>query len=173
MRNKHSIRIRAEKGSSLAEAMVALGLVVTGLLGIVVLYTRSFALNREVVNQTIAAGLAAEGIEVVKNIIDTNVAEGGRWTVGNNTFEIEHDSAAYTPLVFGQTKSTRPLRFNESDGTYSYDSVGTLTPFKRTLTATSSGSGDKEYRVNALVEWEESGTTKSLEVEDHFFRWRP
>ncbi|MDP3975100.1 MAG: hypothetical protein Q8P88_02340 [Candidatus Jorgensenbacteria bacterium] len=164
-----NIRLPTRSGSSLAESMVALGLIVVGLLGIVVLYTRSFVLNREVVNQTIAAGLAAEGIEVVKNIVDTHVAEGGGWTVGNDTFEIEHNSVSYVPL------SGQPLRFNTDTmaRTYTYDSAGEATPFQRTMTATSPGSNDEKYQVNALGEWKESGTTKSLEVEDHFFKWRP
>lgn len=175
---KKSSNRYTEKGSSLAESMVALGLVVVGLLGIVVLYTRSFVLNREVVNQTIAAGLAAEGIEAVRNIVDTRIAEGTGWTVGDDAFEIEYDSTAYTPLTFERTKSMRPLKFNTSDGTYNYDQAGTIaTPFRRTMTATTlpfpGDGGEDEYRVTALVEWEENGTTKSLEVEDHFFRWRP
>lgn len=157
------------QGSSLAESMVALGLIMVGLLGIVTLYTRSFVLNREVVNETIAAGLAAEGIEVVKSMVDAQVAEWGSegWIIGDDEFEVEYGSTAYRGV------SGMPLRFNSADGTYTYNPSGVLTPFRRTLTAGSLGPNDEEYRVSVRVEWGEGDDTQSIVVEDHFFNWRP
>lgn len=159
-------KLRNLQGSSLAESMVALGLIMVGLLGIVTLYTRSFVLNRGVVNETIAAGLAAEGIEVVKSIIDAQVAEGLGWISGDDEFEIEYGSTVYRGV------SGMPLRFNNSDGTYTYGPSGVPTPFRRTLTAGSLGADDEEYRVSVRVEWNEGDDIQSIVVEDHFFNWR-
>lgn len=173
MRNINFIRARTEAGSSLAESMVALGLVVMGLLGIVVLYTRSFALNRDVVDQTIAAGLAAEGIEVVKNIIDAQVADKMGWPVVNGWFEVQYDSASLISLPSGKTESIRPLRFDSGGGIYSYGPSGVATSFTRTVAMAPLGGASNGYRVNAVIEWWVHGVKKTLNVEDHFFNWRP
>lgn len=148
--------------------MIAISLVLMGLVGIFALYARSLALNRDVVNRTIAAGLAAEGVEIVKNIVDTHLADGGGWTIGTDTFEIAWDSASYL------AESGLPLRVSAAEeNVYNYNPSGVLTPFRRTVTAISQGANDEEYAVRSRVEWSEHGVTRSLEVEDHFFNWRP
>jgi len=166
--NPRQSRDNFRKGSSLAESMVALGLVSVGLLGIVALYTRSFALNREVMYETIAAGLAAEGIEVVKNIVDAAVAEGRGWTIGDDGFEVQYDSISYRELA----RNPRPLYMNRA-GVYSYDASGVPTSFTRSMRAASEGSSDERYRVTAVVEWNVGGTRRSLIIEDSFYKWRP
>lgn len=151
--------------------MVALGLIVVGLLGIVVLYTRSLALNREVVNQTIAAGLAAEGIEIVKNIIDTNVAERVReeWTqnLSAGTFAVDYESATLLTPAAGQ-----PLHFRASNNSYGPSVSGSsASAFTRSVTITFLSV--TETQVTSTVAWVENGSVKSINVEDHFFNWRP
>lgn len=163
------------EGSSLVEAMIALGLVMMGLLGIVALLTRSLALNRAVVNETIAAGLAAEGIEVMRNIIDANIAERGRalWTenLSEGEFSIDAESVVENTTALRPFDGV-PLWFRPSDGTYGVDERGgEASRFTRKLAITM--FADDEVQVNSIVEWDEKGETKSLNVEDHFFNWRP
>jgi hypothetical protein len=152
--------------------MMALALVVTGLLGIVTLYTRSLALNRDVIHQAIAAGLAAEGIEVVKNMLDAGIVEGQGWNLTDEVFEIQYDSRSPINLPPGQTMSARPLRFSSTNNTYSYDSSGVETSFKRTMRTAVRGSQNEEYQVNAIITWSVRGEEKTLNAEDHFFNWR-
>lgn len=71
--------IKKSEGSLLIESMVGISLVIVGLMGIIGLVIRSFQLNDTVVNRFIAANLAGEGIEVVKNIIDTRIAQKIPW----------------------------------------------------------------------------------------------
>ncbi|MBI2278634.1 MAG: hypothetical protein HYU81_01060 [Candidatus Brennerbacteria bacterium] len=164
-------RMNHREGSSLAESMVALGLVVVGLLGVVALFTRSFALNRGVMNRTIAAGLAAEGIEVVKNIIDTNVAErgSGQWTefLTEGSFTVDYGSVAGAVLF---PASGARLRLNEGSGLYALAGGGAETIFKRRVTI--AFPSEREVRVGATVEWDERGEVELIDVEDHFFNWR-
>lgn len=165
----------ARKGSSLAESMVALGLVMMGLLGIVVLYTRSLALNRDVVNQTIAAGLAAEGIEVVKNIIDTNIAERGsdewRASFDAGTYQIDYESSVSGVPLPPFSGNGTPLTLEDATGLYARAGGDEATFFTRRVAI--EFPSETEIQVNAIVEWNERGETKTLNVEDIFRKWRP
>ena len=70
-----SISFHSRRGQTLVEALVALSILTVGFVGIIVLLTRSFQLNRTTANDTQATYLAAEGIEVAKNLIDHDVYE--------------------------------------------------------------------------------------------------
>ena len=61
----------SRRGQTLVEALVALSILTTGFFGIVSLLTKSFQLNRTTMNDTQATYLAAEGIEIAKNLIDS------------------------------------------------------------------------------------------------------
>lgn len=161
-------RFGGKEGSFLVESIVALSLVVVGILGIVVLLTRSLGLTANVVQRAVATYLAAEGIEVTKNIIDTAIAKGEGWSAAFNipsVFEVEYSSAAPAEL-FGDAQ---PLRFSSTDGTYTYLESAQETPFRRTMTV---AADDASSTVNAVVTWTVRGTEETLNLEDHFWNWR-
>lgn len=164
------------EGSFLVESIVALSLVVTGILGIVVLLTRSLGLTANVSQRAVAAYLAAEGIEVTKNIIDTAIATpaGRGWSFVSGlspAFEVEYNSVNPLGLTGGVTESRRSLQFNPADGTYSYGGVQD-TPFKRTIRVAVNPLNSDEVQVNAEVKWTVRGTEETLNLEDHFWNWR-
>lgn len=172
------------QGSFLIEAMVGITLVVVGLLGIISLLVRSAGLNQNVYNRFIAANLAAEGIEVVKNVIDINVAQSRPWNDGINDgyYKLSHNCAILNEGSAGcagigglnegfETVMQRPPLFLlNNDGLYNYSSGGT-TVFKR-LVRVQNVSAD-EIRVNSFVRWQDRGLTSTINVEDLFFNWRP
>lgn len=153
----------------MVELMVAISVMVIGLLGIFTLLSQSLGLNRVAAEQYIAAHLAAEGIEVVKNIVDHNIIEGNPWNDGVETdgeFGIE-----YSSLVLDPNLAEEKLKFDEDTGRYNY-STGRDTNFKRII-AIDNISQD-EVRVNSRVEWQSrGGTSFSVDLEDHFYNWRP
>src|SRR3989344_7355701 len=69
-------------GQALVEVMVAVSILTVGFLGIVGLLSRALALNRVVADNYTATYLAAEGIEITKNIVDGNVVQGQPWNSG-------------------------------------------------------------------------------------------
>ncbi|MFH0806250.1 MAG: hypothetical protein V1885_00790 [Candidatus Brennerbacteria bacterium] len=165
-----------ENGSSLAEAMVALGLVMMGLVGIVVLYTRSFALNRDVVNRTIAAGLAAEGVEIVKNVIDIHIAERAGFAAFLDEGDYGPDYTSVTNDAVALPPPSAPLHMIGSDASWwayirQIPRVSTPTGFSRTVSI--SFLSPDEISVTSTVAWADHGGTKSVNIEDHFYNWRP
>ena len=70
------------KGQVLLESVVAITVSVFGLLGMFSLLARSVSLSKTITDRYIASHLAAEGIEVIKNMIDTNVLSAMPWNRG-------------------------------------------------------------------------------------------
>jgi type II secretory pathway pseudopilin PulG len=154
------------RGQALIESIVALSVLTVGLLGIIALLSQSIGLNRSVSDNYAATYLAAEGIEVVKNIIDANQIQGRAWNYGLNdgTYEVQYDSTALA------ADQGRFLRYDPAANLYGYG-PGNPTTFKRGVTITR--ISDDELRVVSRVTWTTRGAGSfEIVLEDHFFRWR-
>lgn len=156
-------------GSLLIESIVGISIAITGMIGIFGLLSRSLAINKDLTQKFIATYLSAEGVEVVKSLIDSNVANGNIWNAGLSAgnYELSYDSLALFSSVTGQ--STTPLLFDESSGAYNYLD-GRVTPFKRTIKISEPSSD--EMKIVSDVEWAERSLNKKVSLEDHFFNWR-
>jgi len=148
------------------EAMIAITIATVGLLGIFSLLSGSLSLNRVMGDQVVAANLAAEGVELVKNLIDSNVIQQKPWNLDINPgkFEIDFISDSLSSV------QGRYLNFDLAAGGYSYG-VGQPTRFKREI-AIEQPTPD-EIKVNSAVIWEtRGGENFEVNLEDHFFNWR-
>jgi len=174
------------------ESMIALGILVIGLVGTMELISRSLSANRLIADQYIASYLAAEGIEVVKNLIDANKIQGNPWdqgiTTGNADKALDFETTL-CPSPCPSPCSPKPKRlcpyattninlvYTTSSGVYDYIFTGPppdprYNRFKRRVTINQPASD--EIQVISRVDWTtRSGATFSLEVHDHFFDWRP
>ncbi len=162
---------RARSGQLMLEAMIAITIAIMGVLGFLSLLSSSVGLNRVVANQYIGNYLAAEGVEVAKNIIDNNVKRGDPWNLGfaaGGCFEMDYKTFALGSAVDCTTKT--PLGFDATESVYSYQG-GVNTPFSRIITVTP--NGDDELRIHTEVNWSARGGDFSAIAEDHFFNWRP
>lgn len=138
-------------------------------MGVITLLSRAISLNRVVADNYTATYLAAEGIEVAKNIIDGNVLQQQPWNNGvqQGEYELDYRSTAISSAFAG-----RKLRFDTETRIYSYDGE-VETPFIRKITVTPVGDGSTEVRVNSEVAWTGRGGAESIiNLEDHFFNWR-
>lgn len=172
------LHYRSQKGNILIESIVSISLILIGLLGIFSLISSSIRQNKETYLKTDAAYLAAEGIEVVKNIIDTDVvAEGITWneTIGETdyeTFEVDYTSNRSTIVSLGGVSSTLPIVKGAVSGFLGYNEEGEATPFFRTITVSRDETSPDEIRVLSTVEWNERGKTRAVEVATILTNWR-
>ncbi len=159
-------RIFSNSGQVLVEAIVAISLLTVGFLAIFALLGRSLSLNRATVQSYTATYLAAEGIEIARNIVDTNGIQKKAWNdgFGNNDYEMEYNSNSLTQ------NQGRFLAYDPSAHLYSYG--GSIqTPFKRVVRINLVGSD--EIRVNSIVTWTSiGGGNFQVNLEDHFMNWR-
>jgi len=156
------------KGQSLVEALVAMSVILFGVLGVFTLLTRSLGLNRVVSDRYVATYLASEGVEVIKNIVDSNIIQSRAWNenVTAGAYEVQYDTAGSNI----QTSQDRTLFFDPNTKLFQYNG-GNTTFYKRTVT-TQTLSGGNELQVNSVVDWNSHGGTYSINIEDHFYNWR-
>ena len=179
--------LRSSTGQLLIESMISIGIMVVGLLGILGLLSRSTSLNRVVSHQFIGNYLASEGIEITKNLIDADWMKDGVWNndfvKSSGSFEVEYNmigenlenkkisSSFCDPDPQNNANcSTKPLLIS-NDGFYGY-SGPTQSSFYRTVNIDFFSS--EEIKVNSIVKWTTRGGGQfEVNLEDHFFNWRP
>ena len=164
--------LRDQRGQTLVELMIAMSVMSIGFLGVFAVLSQSLGLNRVVANQYIASNLAAEGIEVVKNIADSNVVRGDEWNKGlsNDKFGVQYDTETLEDVNKDWANRKLPLNFNPDTGIYSYDGR-TPTNFVRTITINNISLN--EIQVESEVRWRDRGGTEfEVVLEDRFFNWR-
>lgn len=166
----------ARSGQALIESIVAVSILTVGFLGIFSLLSQSLSLNRVVSDNYTATYLAAEGIEIVKNLIDANTIRGQAWNCGltDGVYEAAWDSLPAAGACGGTalaSNQNRFLSFSSATNLYSYSGTSP-TSFKRQIILTRV-SGD-ELKVVSQVNWTGRGTGNfSVNLEDHFYHWRP
>lgn len=169
-------KLSDRRGQSLLEMMIALTMLTVVFLGISALLERSFFLNRVATDETIGSYLAAEGIEITKNIIDHDMYGSAHvgWGVDvvNGTF-----SPVFTDVSFLSVPPDRRTEFLDFDSStpqngYNYNSPSKKTPFKRWVVITTPTS--TEFDVVSNVSWSTGPlTTETITDEDQFYDWYP
>lgn len=156
------------KGYFLIELMIAISILTVGFLGFLTLVSRSISTNRVISDYLTATYLAAEGIELIKNVIDTNYLNPPYiWNQGINadgSYEMDYNDSA--PI----SATGNYLKY-DSNNFYNYD-FGNSTPFRRIIEI-SNVSAD-QIKVKSIVQWKGRGSIDmEVYVEDYFFNWRP
>lgn len=165
-----------ERGFSLLETIVALSILVTGIGGAVGLVAQSLSTVSAIKDIIVAANLAQEGIEVVRNLRDENWLNdldwrgsgGGIALNSDGDYRVQYDSLALISYA------NVPLQRN-AFGYHGYNGEGGFTggsdtPFKRKISISTVTS--TEMKVTSTVEWKARGNDKSLVIEDRLFNWK-
>ncbi len=153
----------------MVESMIATTLIVVGILGIMSLLARSSNLSHYASHSFQATYLAAEGIEVVKNILDTDISRGLEWGAsikGTPPF------CVYFNTTGGGTSlpscaSSEQIAFDPSAGFFTGPAAGGF--YRREVTITQTGAA---YDVVSTVKWKEGSDQKTVVLEDIFYPWR-
>jgi len=168
---KHLTRNKDEKGFALIEVMVAIFVITIGIIGAVNLVNYSISSVIIGKSQVIAANLAQEGVEIVRNIRDSNWVEDVDWDNGliNGPVDcssgclVQYDSTELISFV------DEPLKFY--NGFYQYAGLDEdKTRFYRKITIIDIGID--EIKVVSEVTWEERGRSYAVPAEDRLYDWR-
>lgn len=161
-------------GFFLVEAMVSMGVLMIGVLGIFALMSQSIKLTRTINDQYIGTYLAAEGIEVVKNMLDSNVlTDRGAWNArGFATaacYELDYETNSLDSAASASCSGSgaSPLLF---DGSFYGYARGIPSGFFRTVQVVPiMDSAQIGVRVRSTVRW--AGGEQSFVLEDTFYAW--
>ena len=144
-----------KKAFTLMEVIISVAVITTAIVASISLISSSVSAIRSNQNKIIAVHLAQEGIEIVKNIRDTN------WVLDEGDYRVQYNETGV--LVFDDM----PLRINQ-DNIYQYD-MGSNTPFSRKISITH--IANEQIKVVVKITWQEKGRNKSIELEDRLYNW--
>jgi len=162
MRKRFNVKI-TKTGFTLMEAIVAITIITVGIVGVFSLVTQTISSVSVSEDKLIAAYLAQEGIEIVRNIRDTNWIENESTWVGLDAgiYEVDYDAQ------FLSDYTGTPLNLETATNYYGYG-AGNSTKFTRKITITQFGN---YINVVVLVEWEEKGKSYNVTAQENLYDW--
>ena len=152
-----------ETGFSLIELLAAIFFVSVAMSGLLFAISKSMG---DIENSSLrlrAIYLAQEGVEIVRNIRDTNWLEGVSWDQGLNSGSWEAD---YQTQELTDTYDGDSLLID--GGFYNYTS-GTSTPFKREIIIEKPESD--QIKVTVVVRWKAKGSHQ-VSAQEILYNWR-
>ena len=158
------------KSFTLIEVLAAIFLITVGIAAALIVINQTTVFTQVTSSRLVASYLAQEGIEIVKNIRDSNflkihkgIITEEHWIDGLTGCEGGCE-ADYNDS--GLVSADRYLKIN--GGFYNYDS-GIETAFKRKITITPDGSDILKVLVE--VSWTERGRTHQVTAQENLYKW--
>lgn len=164
MINQNNKRLKKEIGFSLLGVIVAVFVTSVGLVAILQLSNAALKGALPSKMRIIAAGLAQEGIEIVRDLRKRN-SEWDDWysSIIDGDYLIQYDSNSL--VSFSET----PLLLDENTGLYQYD-LGEASSFYRKVNLTKISAD--EVSIVAEVKWFSQENWHYLTVEDRLWNWK-
>ena len=164
----HNPILKFKKGFTLLEVLLAIFVITIGVVGVSLAIQQAVSFTAFSTSKLTAIYLAQEGIEVVRNIRDTNWLEertnpGISWDDGLSPGEYEADYKSQSLVPY----SDRYLKLPDG-GFYNYDS-GKDTKFKRKITISKVGEA---IEVSVKVSWLEKGNNYKVTAQEDLYNWR-
>ncbi len=162
-------------GFTLIEVIIAIFLIIVGMVGVLITIQNIFPSIRIVSSQLTATYLTQEGIEIVRNIRDTNWLNGQDWNTNINTCcggawvcdccQADYDDLSLTPCPGGGD-------YLRIDGGFYNLVSGTLTPFKREIKIASTTADGGRTEVEVSVSWRVGGKNYQASTTEYLYNWR-
>jgi len=157
-----------KEGFTLMEAIVAIFVITAGLVGVLSLVSQTIASSTFSKDKLIASYLAQEGIEIVRNIRDTNWVTNASWT--DHLLMVSDYRLDYQSSDFPDSNcNLGPGNYLMYNGNFYSCQSGDDTKFTRKITITSFGD---YINVLVLVEWQEKGNPHKVETRENLYNWR-
>ena len=161
-------------GFTLIEVVVAIFIVIIGISGLFGLINQTYSYTTSNSMSMEAAYLGKEGIEIVKNIRDSNFLNvhysgTGNWDDGLTSCTSGCEADYKTTSSNIQPYMGDYLRWDGNAGFWNY-TIGNAGPFQRKITITS-GPDSGELGVKVEVFWKERGRAHSFVVQENLYQW--
>jgi prepilin-type N-terminal cleavage/methylation domain-containing protein len=159
--------IKNKRAFTLMEIVVVMFILTVGMVAVLSLVRKSSEFQSVKKNLVTAAFLSQEGIDIMRNIRDTNVILGESYDAwdgitGNLVQDNEYYyKVDYLSLLATSTTDIDSSFLRENDGMFSHEASGEESIFKRMITVVPKSG--YSY-VESLVEWTEKGQTYDFKL---------
>ena len=154
------------KGFTLLEMLLSLLVIVIGVLGAFTAVARYSQNTQQEKENLVASYLCQEGIEIVKNVRDTNWVNGTTWSTGLAAGNYEAD---YQSGLVALSGDPRKLYIDGATNFYKYEASptgNTETPYTRVIAITANGADELDIVVT--VTW----SSNTMVVKQNIFNWQ-
>jgi len=160
------------KSFTLLEVIITIFVITVGILSAYTVVQEIVFYTYRVSSRFTAAYLAKEGIEIVRNIRDTNFLDlaDPPWNqnLGAGNYEADYEDSTLTSCPDPCTYENDLSFLRIEGGFYKYSVSGTQTQFKRKITITD----EIDYlNVSVLIEWKKGDKDYSLTVQENLYNW--
>jgi prepilin-type N-terminal cleavage/methylation domain-containing protein len=175
------------KGFSIIEIIATLAVIAIGFIGVLSLSVQNTRVQYTNKNTLIAAHLAQEGLELVRNLRDDNFLNpNSDWFVGfaikgaYSTSTIYYDYSNSTPKIatasVANINDALAVLKIDANGFYSHNaSAATTTVFSRIIVTKNNNTTDATASstiVSCLVQWNDRGKKESYQADTVLWKWR-
>ncbi len=173
--------INFQKGFTLTEVIMAISVLMIGVVGVYIVFGSAVSSLPYISSRITAAYLAQEGVEIIRNIRDSNWIENENkssvtvaWDDGLNEGEWQADyndnqlRECFSPCSYN-SDNLFFLR-TEDNKFYNYD-LGDNTPYKRKIIIEKDPSQPDMLKVKVIVQWKIKGKLQEIKAEDHLYNW--
>ena len=163
---------KKNRGFTLVEVIVAIFVLAMGVVGIMNAIPSMISNLNLYTSKLTAFYLAQEGVEIIRNIRDSNWLQSGSWDNGltacslPNGCQVDYGDAG-NPNPFLVQDLGEKLNISES-GFYEYGG-SSPSKFSRKIIITPFTDG---LKVEVVVYWDEKGKVASTSVEENLYNWR-
>ena len=166
-------------GFTILEVILAITVLTLAVGGSFILISQTIGSVSVIQSRLIASYLIQEGLEIVRNIRDSNWLKNQGWDQGLPAGDWEAD---YTTTSFDEDcenvehynchiyDDNSFLKIPETDEFYNYSS-GTDTIFKRKITISKESEEPDRFKVSVEVFWREKGQLRSLAAQEYLYNW--
>jgi Tfp pilus assembly protein PilV len=155
---------------TILEAIFAISILTVGIFGVSSLISQ-FLTSSSISNQRlIAAYLAQEGIEIVRNIRDTNLLEGESLDAGLTNCSSGCSNFDYRSQSLPDNSNCSGKNFLDLVNNFYQCSGSSPASLKRIVTITQINN-PPGLKVVVEVSWKERGRTHRITVQENFYNW--
>lgn len=164
---KNNKNTKKGAGFSLMEVIIAIAVIIATLITLIALISSVVSGLKPAGFKLTAVSLAQEGLEIVRNIRDSNwlsykrAPENWRDGLAAGDYRVQYNESA---LLFWADSFLKI----DNNGFYQYDS-GSNTPFKRKITI--GHIGNNQIKAVSEITWQEKGKSYIITAESRLYNW--
>lgn len=155
-----------KRGFTLIEVLVALFILSIAIGGTFEAIIANLNAANLVRDTFVASGLTQEGMEVMRNLRDSDWLAGRAF--GTSLPEGLNRRIEWNSLLPLPSDPTAYLR-KSADGFYTYTPSDPVTPYQRTVDIVKNSA--TEYKITVTVTWQERKSLKKVSAEEHLYDW--
>lgn len=159
---------KPNKAFTLVEVIVILFVISVGLIGVLSLIVQNIQSQNLNKNSSVVYQLAQEGLELIRNVRDSNWIAGNSWNknLAPGEYYMDYQNLFPNPLISPDQGNL----YQDSNGYFFHNSIGTPTVFRRILLIKNNDLNS--VRIKSSVFWFDRGRSFSYELETLLYDWR-